>query len=279
MDKKHWPDYGLDFSCSPKIMGIVNVTPDSFFDGGKYSKTANGAAEHALSLISNGADIIDIGGESSRPGADPVSVEDEIHRIIPVIERIRSESNIPISVDTYKSEVAATALEAGANWINDITAIQFDETMVKIVSERDCPVVIMHMLGNPQTMQNDPVYKDVVNDLLEFFKERIDYLRNRGIPKIVIDPGIGFGKTVKHNLEILNRVAEFKQFGLPVMIGASRKSFIGKLLNEQVEDRLAGSLAVLNWSLFNGVDIIRVHDVKESRESIKILNEIKFSIN
>jgi dihydropteroate synthase len=259
-------------------MGIVNVTPDSFYDGGKYSASVDTAVAHALTLIKEGADILDIGGESSRPGAVPVTEQEEKKRVIPVIETVRTESNIPISVDTYKSKIAEAALKAGANWINDITGFSNDEAMLCIAAENECPVIIMHMQGKPQTMQNDPVYQNVVNDLLGFFKNRISALAKNGIKKIILDPGIGFGKTVKHNLEILNRIDEFKQLGFPVMIGASRKSFIGKLLNEKVENRLAGSLAVLNWLIIKDVDLIRVHDVKESKQSLKILKAIKFAI-
>lgn len=268
-------EFGFDFSKSPKIMGIVNVTPDSFYDGGKYSNSVNDSIRHALKLIDDGADILDIGGESSRPGAVSVSETEEIDRIIPVIEGIRSQSDIPISVDTYKSIVAKYALSSGANWINDISGFRFDDTMVEIAAKYSCPVIVMHMQGSPQSMQLNPKYENVVSELFEFFNERIDYLNQNNINNIIIDPGIGFGKTLNHNLEILNHIERFKEFRLPLLIGASRKSFVGTILNESVENRLIGSLAVLSWATFKGADIIRVHDVKESVNTIKIINSIK----
>ena len=267
-------DFILNFSNPPKIMGIVNVTPDSFYDGGKYSFSTNAMVKHGLNLIEEGADILDIGGESSRPGAYPVSESEEIDRIIPVIEDIRSKSDIPISVDTYKSKVADYAMESGANWINDISGLKFDDTMMEVVQKWNCPVVIMHMQGTPQSMQLDPNYEDVVAELIDFFSERIERLNQANIKKIIIDPGIGFGKSLNHNLELLNQIERFKGFNLPVLVGASRKSFIGKILDNDVDDRLSGSLAVLNWLGINNIDIIRVHDVKESVESIKILKSI-----
>jgi dihydropteroate synthase len=265
----------LDFTSSPKIMGIVNVTPDSFYDGGKYSVSVNKTIQHAMRLIEDGADILDIGGESSRPGAEPVSESEEIDRIFPVIEGIRNQSDIPISVDTYKSKVAKFVLDAGANWINDISGLRFDKAMCETVAEYNCPVIVMHMQGNPQSMQLDPKYDNVVSELMDFFDERIKSLNQNNINNIIIDPGIGFGKTVSHNLEILNQIERFKEFGLPVLIGASRKSFIGKILNETIEQRLAGSLAVLSWVAIKGIDIIRVHDVRESFSTINILNSIE----
>ena len=268
-------EFGFDFSKSPKIMGIVNVTPDSFYDGGKYSNSVNDSIRHALKLIDDGADILDIGGESSRPGAVSVSETEEIDRIIPVIEGIRSQSDIPISVDTYKSIVAKYALSSGANWINDISGFRFDDTMVEIAAKYSCPVIVMHMQGSPQSMQLNPKYENVVSELFEFFNERIDYLNQNNINNIIIDPGIGFGKTLNHNLEVLNHIERFKEFRLPLLIGASRKSFVGTILNESVENRLIGSLAVLSWATFKGADIIRVHDVKESVNTIKIINSIK----
>lgn len=265
----------LGFKQNPAIMGIVNVTPDSFYDGGKYSSITNDAVNHAMRLVEDGAEILDIGGESSRPGAAPVSADEEINRIIPVIEGIRRLSNIPISVDTYKSDVAKNALEAGANWINDISGLRFDESMIEIVSRFNCPVVIMHMQGDPQSMQINPNYDDVLSELIDFFYERIETLNRVNITNIIIDPGIGFGKTQNHNLEILNQIERFKIFGLPVLVGASRKSFIGNILNNSVEERLLGSLAVLSWLAIHNIDIVRVHDVKESYEIVKTINSIK----
>jgi len=192
-----------------------------------------------------------------------------------VIEEIRSKSDIPISVDTYKSKVAENAMQSGANWINDISGLRFDDSMMTIAEKWNCPVVIMHMQGIPQSMQLNPNYEDVVSELIDFFSERIEKVKQAYINKIIIDPGIGFGKSLNHNLEILNQIERFKGFNLPVAVGASRKSFIGKILDNDVDDRLSGSLAVLNWLDINNIDIIRVHDVKESVESIKILNSIR----
>ena len=263
------PDFNFDFSNGPKIMGIINVTPDSFYDGGKYSNSVEAAVHHAQKLIEEGADILDIGGESSRPGAEQVSESEEIDRIIPVIESIRNQNNIPISVDTYKSKVAKYAMESGANWINDISGFRFDDSMVEIAEKYNCPVVIMHMQGTPQSMQINPVYDDVVSELIDYFSERIESLNQANIKNLIIDPGIGFGKSQNHNLEILNQIDRFKDFGLPVLVGASRKSFIGNILDNKVEERLPGSLAVISWLSIQGVDLVRVHDVKESLEVIK----------
>lgn len=272
-------EYGIDFKSGTKLMGVVNVTPDSFYDGGKYSNTVDDAVNHALKLVKEGADIIDIGGESSRPGAKPVTTDEEINRILPVIEKLRQQSNIPISVDTYKPDVAENAIKAGADWINDITGLDENEKMIKVVADHQCPVIVMHMQGNPQSMQENPVYENVVEDIKVFFRKKISLLKQTGINKIILDPGIGFGKTVRHNLEILNKVSEFKQLGYPVLIGASRKSFIGKILKEDVENRLIGSISVLNWLYFRQVDLVRVHDVKESRQSLQILSEIILANN
>jgi len=267
-------DFRLNFSDPPKIMGIVNVTPDSFYDGGKYSFSTDAVVKHGLKLIKEGANILDIGGESSRPGADPVSESEEIDRIIPVIEGIRKKSNIPISVDTYKSKVADYAMNSGANWINDISGLQMDDSMMEIVEKWNCPVIVMHMQGTPRSMQLNPRYDNVVSEIIDFFFERIEKLKQNNIEKIIIDPGIGFGKLLNHNLEILNQIERFKDFKLPILVGASRKSFIGQILDNEVGNRLTGSLSVLSWLCVNKVDIIRVHDVKESIESILVLNSI-----
>ncbi len=268
-------EFSFDFSDGPKIMGIVNVTPDSFYDGGKYSNSVETTVSHALKMIEEGADILDIGGESSRPGAEPVSESEEIDRILPVIEKIRETSSIPISVDTCKSKVARHALEAGADWINDISGFRFDNSIMEIAVKYDCPVVVMHMQGDPQSMQINPKYDDVVSELLDYFIERIENLNQVNIRNIIIDPGIGFGKSQNHNLEILNQIEKFKEFKLPVLVGASRKSFIGNILKNEVSERLVGSLAVLSWLTFNNIDVARVHDVKESIDVIRTIKSIK----
>lgn len=255
------------------VMGIINVTPDSFFSGSRVDE-AN-LLRRVEDMIKHGAEIIDIGGESTRPGSDPVPLEEEIQRVIPAIKTIRSHFDIPISVDTYKSEVAKQALENGANIINDISAFRMDENMVHVASYYKCPVILMHMKGTPKTMQQNPQYEDVVNEIIEFFKERIKFAENHGVQEIIIDPGIGFGKTLQHNLEILRRIDEFKSLGKPVLIGASRKSMIGMILDLPPEERLNGTLAITAYCAMHNIEIVRVHDVKENVEVVKIIEAIK----
>lgn len=255
------------------VMGIINVTPDSFFSGSRVDE-AN-LLKRVEDMVKYGAEIIDIGGESTRPGSDPVPLEEEIQRVIPAIKTIRSHFDIPISVDTYKSEVAKQALENGANIINDISAFRMDENMVQVASYYKCPVILMHMKGTPKTMQQNPQYEDVVNEIVQFFKERIEFAEKHGIQEIIIDPGIGFGKTLQHNLEILRRIDEFKSLGKPVLIGASRKSMIGMILDLPPEERLNGTLAITAYCAMHNIEIVRVHDVKENVEVVKIIEAIK----
>jgi len=263
------------------VMGILNVTPDSFFDGGKFFRLES-ALEHARRLIREGADIIDIGGESSRPGAQPVPEEEELNRVIPVIRALRQESSVPISIDTYKASVAEAALEAGANIVNDISALRFDGRMVEVVARAGVPVVLMHMRGEPRTMQQNPVYTDVVREIKEFFAERIAFARAHGIEKILIDPGIGFGKTVAHNLEILRRLGEFRELGCPILIGVSRKSFIGRLCGTEENplppsERLEGTIASNVIAVLNGAQIVRVHDVAAHKRALAIVDAICYA--
>ena len=258
-------NYNLKIGEGTLIMGILNVSPDSFYDGGRYDEPEK-AVERAKQMVSCGADIIDVGGESTRPGSDPVSLKEELNRVIPVIEAISSEIDVPISIDTYKSEVAEKAIQAGASIINDISGLGFDEKMAEVAAEYDVPVVIMHIRGTPGDMQKNPHYDDVISDILAFFRDRIKFAIDSGIDKnkIIIDPGIGFGKTVEHNLEIIKKLREFKILGKPILIGTSRKSFIGFTLEqENPGDRLYGTLATVAASVMNGADIVRVHDVKE----------------
>jgi len=258
-------NYNLKIGEGTLIMGILNVSPDSFYDGGRYDEPEK-AVERAKQMVSCGADIIDVGGESTRPGSDPVSLKEELNRTIPVIEAISSEIDVPISIDTYKSEVAEKAIQAGASIINDISGLGFDEKMAEVAAEYDVPVVIMHIRGTPGDMQKNPHYDDVISDILAFFRDRIKFAIDSGIDenKIIIDPGIGFGKTVEHNLEIIKKLREFKILGKPILIGTSRKSFIGFTLEqENPGDRLEGTLATVAASVMNGADIVRVHDVKE----------------
>jgi len=246
------------------VMGVLNVTPDSFSDGGLYHEP-EAAIQRAKEMAMEGADIIDIGGESSRPFSQPISAEEEWGRVEPVIEGLANQLDIPISIDTYKPEVAKKALEAGASMINDITGLRKEE-MMDVLLQYEVPAVIMHMKGEPRTMQENPQYKDVISEILKFFRERVQRAEERGITRdrMVIDPGIGFGKTVEHNLQILARLREFKSLGIPILIGSSRKSFIGKVLDVDVGQRLEGSLAAAAISIMNGANILRAHDVKET---------------
>ncbi|NOZ73803.1 MAG: dihydropteroate synthase [FCB group bacterium] len=257
-------------------MGILNVTPDSFSDGGQYLNP-DAAIEHGLQMEKDGAHILDIGGESTRPGAMPVAVEAEIQRVIPVIKGLREKSSIPISVDTYKSEVAQAALEAGASMINDISGLNFDPRIVDIAAQFDCPVVVMHIAGTPQTMQNNPVYTDVVTDIVAFFEIQVERLIRKGLKdeNIIVDPGIGFGKRVEDNFVLLNRLSEFQELGFPVLVGPSRKSFIGVTLDLPVDQRLEGTLAAVSVAIIKGARVVRVHDVRETVRTVKIVDQIR----
>ncbi len=257
------------------IMGILNVTPDSFSDGGKYNNSQK-AIDYALKMEEEGADIIDVGGESSRPGAKPITIEEELNRVIPVIEGIRKKSNITISIDTYKSNVADKAINIGANIINDISGLRFDMDMIQLASKLQVPVIIMHMLGNPQNMQNDPLYTDIMEELVLFFQERIDLMTSNGIfkYKIILDPGIGFGKTVNHNFTILRELNRIVEMGFPVLVGPSRKSFIGQTLNLPPDERIEGTAAAVTAAIMNGSRIVRIHDVKEMSRVVKMTENI-----
>lgn len=259
----------------PLVMGILNVTPDSFSDGGKYNNSQK-AIDRASKMEDEGADIIDIGGESTRPGAEQVDIEEELNRVIPVIEGVRQNSNIIISIDTYKSVVADKAISAGANIINDVSGLRFDNNMAHIASEAKVPVIVMHMLGNPQNMQNDPFYSNLMEELITFFKERVEVLISNGInPKnIILDPGIGFGKTVEHNFTIIRELNRIVDLGFPVLIGPSRKSFIGNTLNLPPEDRIEGTAAAVTAAIMNGSRIVRVHDVKEMLRVVKVTEKL-----
>lgn len=246
------------------VMGILNVTPDSFSDGGLYRDT-EAAIGHGVQMVEDGADVIDVGGESSRPGAEPLSVEEELSRVIPVIEALAQRVQAPVSIDTYKPEVARAALDAGASMVNDITGLA-DADMRALAAERKVPAVVMHMKGTPRTMQKNPVYADVVSEIMAFLRERVAAAVAAGLPEefVIVDPGIGFGKTAEHNLEIIRKLADFKSLGLPILIGTSRKAFIGKVLGGLPSgERLEGTAATVALSIANGANIVRVHDVKE----------------
>ena len=270
-------DWCLNQKRETLVMGIVNVTPDSFSDGGKFF-SPEVAINHASKLITQGADIIDIGGESTRPGAEQVSESEELKRVIPVIEKIRTDNpTILISIDTTKASVAKHAIEAGADIINDVSGLSFDNNMIGIVESFNVPVVIMHMKGNPQNMQLNPKYKDIVNEILDFFKMKIKIAIQSGINRsmIILDPGIGFGKTVEHNFELLSRLNEFNVLELPIMIGPSRKSFIGITLDLPPEDRVEGTAAAVSAGVMNGASIVRVHDVKSMKRVVTIIEKVR----
>lgn len=247
------------------VMGILNVTPDSFSDGGRYADPS-AAVDHAYEMAANGADIIDIGGQSTRPGAEAVSVADEIERVVTVVQELALNLNIPISVDTYYAEVAEAALDAGAMIVNDISGATFDPEMPALLARMRCPAVVMHILGTPKDMQANPEYEDLMGDICRFLRGRLDALVEAGVDEklLIVDPGIGFGKTSEHNLEILRRLSELKSIGRPILIGTSRKSTIGKVLGGlSPDERLEGTAATVALSIANGADIVRVHDVKE----------------
>jgi dihydropteroate synthase len=256
-------------------MGIVNVTPDSFSDGGKYFDPA-AAVEHGLRLATEGADLLDIGGESTRPGSVAIGQEEELRRVLPVIRAIREQTSVPLSIDTFKAGVARGALEAGVEVINDITAFTGDPQMLDLAVASGCGVCAMHMQGMPQTMQENPVYVDVVEDVYDYLRRRRDALLSAGIAqaKISLDPGIGFGKTTEHNLALLGRIERFHSLGCPVLVGLSRKGFIGRLLDDPKADRDAATIGAALAMALRGVQILRVHNVAAVRQALTLFREI-----
>ncbi|UCH83516.1 MAG: dihydropteroate synthase [Candidatus Latescibacterota bacterium] len=276
------PILGRDFVLEPErrplIMGILNVTPDSFSDGGTFFQKDDAYA-HAVQMVEDGADIIDIGGESTRPGSDYADAAEELRRIMPVIESIAGKIPVPISVDTRRARVARRALEAGCRIINDVSACR-DPEMPAVAREFDVPIIIMHMLGDPDSMQDDPVYEDVVREVTEFLASKAEMLEQHGIDqdKIIVDPGIGFGKRFQDNLDLLKSIDTIRSLGYPVTIGASRKRFIGELLDSgssRPDERLSGNLAVAAWCYRSNVEIIRVHDVKETVGYYRVADAIE----
>jgi dihydropteroate synthase len=257
------------------IMGVINVTPDSFSDGGIYFEEDR-AVERGIELEAEGADIIDVGGESTKPGSEPIAAEEELKRIIPVISALRKRTSSLISVDTTKSEVAQAALDEGADIINDISSFRFDSKMLPLAAQKQVPVVLMHMKGIPKTMQDNPRYEDVVLEVKAFFKEKIQAAQEHGIKKekIIIDPGIGFGKGLKDNLVLINRLQTFEELGCPLLVGVSRKSFIGKILNLPAAERLEGTIASALLSIINGAHILRVHDVAAVKRAVLVAEAI-----
>lgn len=255
------------------IMGVVNVTPDSFSDGGRYFD-AGAALYRGLEMIEQGADFIDVGGESTRPGSEPVPVEEELRRVIPVIEQLAKRTSVPISIDTYKSAVAERALDAGAVIVNDISGLHFDSRMADVIAGRHASVILMHIKGTPKTMQQHPDYENLVEEIVEYLSTGIRAAREREIRQIIIDPGIGFGKRLEHNLEILRNLRRFHQLGCPVLVGPSRKSFIGTILDLPVEERLEGTAAAVAVSIMNGANVVRVHDVKQMKRVSRVVDAI-----
>jgi dihydropteroate synthase len=265
----------LDFSSRTHLMGVLNVTPDSFSDGGKFFKPED-AINQALRMAEQGADIIDVGGESTRPGADAIPVEEELRRVIPVIKEITKKTDVPVSIDTYKSEVAKEALDAGAEMINDISALRFDPQMKEVAFRYNVPVVLMHIKGTPKNMQDNPFYENLIQEISDYLKESIELAENSGIDeeKIIIDPGIGFGKRLEDNLEIIKNLQKLTSLRKPILVGLSRKSFIGKVLDLPLAERMEGSLAALAVAICNGANILRVHDVKESKRVARMVDAI-----
>jgi dihydropteroate synthase len=260
-----------------RLMGIVNVTPDSFSDGGEFLD-AERAIAHGRELAGEGADILDVGGESTRPGAERVDAAEELDRVLPVVEGLAGEGEAtpPVSIDTSKRAVAEAALDAGAEIVNDVTALRAEPELAALCAERGCELALMHMLGDPRTMQDDPRYDDVVDDVKAFLSERIEFAVSQGVDeeRIWVDPGIGFGKTVEHNLELHRRLGELRELGRPIVFGSSRKSFIGKLTGAEVGERLGGTIASNVIAYANGADVLRVHDVGPMRQALTVAEAI-----
>jgi dihydropteroate synthase len=270
-----WLGHVLRLGRRTNIMGVLNVTPDSFADGGLYFQKDK-AIEHGLALARDGADIIDVGGESTRPYSDEVSVQEEIDRVIPVIEGLKQELDLPVSIDTFKAETARQALKAGASIINDISALNFDPEMVSVAAEAGVPVILMHIKGTPANMQENPHYDSLVPEVIKFLEQAVDRALKGGIREelIIVDPGIGFGKTFDHNLELIRELAEFRSLKKPILLGSSRKAFIGHLLDKEPEKRDTGTMATVSAGILNGAHIVRVHNVRETVDTVKIIDAI-----
>jgi dihydropteroate synthase len=268
--------FEFSFPRPALVMGVVNITPDSFSDGGKFLD-ADAAVAHALELVEQGAEILDLGGESTRPGATPVSEEEELRRVIPVIEKLAAKNKIPLSIDTMKPAVARAALQAGASIVNDVAANRHEPAMWQIVAEFHAGYVCMHAQGTPQTMQQNPVYADVVREVGDFFRERLEKLQSHGLApeQVVFDPGIGFGKTLEHNLSLLAGLRSFTKFQRPLLLGVSRKSFLGKISGAEANERLPASLACTMLALADGgAQLIRTHDVAETGRAVRMAEAV-----
>lgn len=274
--KLSWSDYILDLDERTHVMGVLNVTPDSFSDGGRYFGPDR-AVEHGLQMARDGADIVDVGGESTRPYAKRLTWSEEMDRVIPVIEALKRELSIPISIDTYKSEVAQGCLNAGASIINDISALRFDPHMASVAAQGDVPLILMHMKGTPENMQENPLYHDLIPEISEFLKDAIDRCVAAGVREdlILVDPGIGFGKTFDHNLAVIKELSRFKSLGRPILLGTSNKAFIGHILGKGVNERETGSMATVAAGVMNGAHIVRVHNVKKTVETVRVIDAIR----
>ena len=270
----------LDFTRRTLIMGILNVTPDSFFGGSRSPDPAQAIAD-GVAMAASGADIIDIGGESTRPGARAVAEKEELARVLPVVRGLRREVAVPISIDTYKSSIARAALDAGADIVNDISALRFDPAMISLVAAENVPLVLMHMQGTPQTMQIEPRYNDVTREVRDFLAAQLYDAMDAGIPAeaIIVDPGIGFGKTIEHNLQLIKGLQALAALGQPLLVGVSRKAFIGKILGLEPADRLEGSLAAAVAAVLAGANIVRVHDVAETCKAIRVADALRFGFS
>ncbi len=267
----------MDFSKKTHIMGILNVTPDSFSDGGVYFDKAL-AIERVRRMVDEGADIIDVGGQSTRPGAEQIALEEEIRRTVPVIEAVAGEVGVPVSIDTFRAEVARCAIEAGASMVNDISGLRFDRAMASLVAEQRVPVVLMHIKGTPRDMQKNPVYEALIPEIMDYLRECIRMAEGAGVPRdmVLVDPGIGFGKTFDHNLEILNRLEEFAMLERLVVVGPSRKAFLGEILGGvPTSERVFGTAAAVCAAVLKGANIVRVHDVKEISDVVRVADAIK----
>lgn len=263
-----------NLSSRTHLMGVLNVTPDSFSDGGRHFGLEQAIA-HAHRMTEEGADFIDVGGESTRPGSEPVPLDEELRRVIPVIERIAKELPIPISIDTYKSRVAEAAINAGATIINDISGLTFDGEMVNVAARLRATVVLMHMQGTPKTMQQNPTYEHVTQDVRRFLEKQVQRARSAGIRQILVDPGIGFGKNLQHNLQLIRELGSFRSLDCPIVVGPSRKSFIGAILDLPVDQRLEGTAAAVTACILNGAHVVRVHDVKEMKRVARVADALK----
>ena len=271
-----WSRYRLNLEERTHVMGVLNVTPDSFSDGGLYFAQEK-AIEHGLAIAGDGADIIDVGGESTRPYADGTSELEEMDRVIPVIDALHKALNIPISIDTTKAAVAREALKAGASMINDIGALHFDRAMVDVAAKRDVPLILMHMKGRPRTMQNSPTYRQLIPEIIDFLQAAVHQATEGGVRRdlIIIDPGIGFGKTLDHNLEIIRDLSHFHSLNQPILLGCSRKAFIGNILGKEPRDRDTGTMAAVTAGVLNGAHIVRVHNVSMAVETVKVADALK----